>query len=260
MENIDAVDLSDADLKAKLEETAPGVPDAPEPKPPSEPEDKPAVDEFSELSKEELAEKARKLKKQVDDKESFIQKRRGEISELKRLIAEKKQTFVEENPDPEFKDKFFEDPAKGVDVILQKKESVKQREKLLDDEYRLDTEDFVLNVDPEFYGKLDDMVDIVVNELKVPKDRALAFRNDPFAEKREILVDLIRRVERRNFQAEMEKLKNKPKEMIDKIEQLSKRKPMRPMPDKRAGDIDKVQIASLSDSELADYLKERKQQ
>lgn len=278
----DTSSLSDADLKAKLSEDRPGetiVEETdelkadddldggkdPEPKddnPDAEKKGDPEGqhDEYSKLSKEELAEKVRKLTKQVNDKESFIQKRRSEIAELKKQVAARKASLDKEreNSDPDFKDKFFDDPEKGVDEILKRKGNEAERQKILNDEYRLEAEEFVLRIDPDFNNKLDDMVEIIVKDLKVPKERALQFRSDPFNENREILVDLIRRVETKKLNEKIAALEKKPKEMLDKIELLTKRKGFKPSPDKRSIDLEKIQIANLKDDELANYLKERK--
>lgn len=268
-ELIDTNALSDSELKAKLAEDRPGETIVEETVELESEDDTTSVDsekgesedqsdEYSKLSKEELVARLKSKSKEVDTQRSFIEKRRSEISELKKQVAEKKATFTEDKLDPEFKEKFFDDPEKGINQILEKKASSEERQRLLNDEYRLETEEFALTVDPEFYGKLDDMVEIIVNEFKVPKDRAMAFKSDPFSERREILVDLIRRVENKNLKSEMAKLKSKPKEMLDKIESLTRRKPLKPSSDKRNIDLDKIQIASLKDDELANYLKERK--
>ena len=226
-------------------------------------------DEYSKLSREELEARLRKTKKQVDDKEKYIQDRKAKIAALQRQLAEDKQKISEEKTkvsDPDFKEKFFDDPKEGFKELQKEEDKNKKLVELQEQEFRLDNENFIIDrVDPNFNDKLDDMVEILVKDMKVPKETAIAFRNDPFYYRREILVDLVRRVELKRKDAEIAKLKKKPTDILDRIEKLSGKKPLKPSSLKKRSlgedeeEIDNSKIANLDDKALQKYLEEGKE-
>jgi len=159
---------------------------------------------------------------------------------------------------------------KGPKVLapsLQKEEDKNKRlAELHEQEFRLENENFIIDrVDPNFNDKLDDMVEVLVKDMKVPKETAIAFRNDPFYYRREILVDLVRRVELKRKDVEIAKLKKKPTDILDRIEKLSGKKPLKPSSLKKRNlgedeeEIDNGKIANLDDKALQKYLEEGKE-
>ncbi len=226
-------------------------------------------DEYSKLSKEELVERLKKTKKQVDDKEKYIQDRKAKIAALQRQLTEDKQKLSEEKTkvsDPDFKEKFFDDPKEGFKELQKEEDKNKRLAELHEQEFRLENENFIIDrVDPNFNDKLDDMVEVLVKDMKVPKETAIAFRNDPFYYRREILVDLVRRVELKRKDVEIAKLKKKPTDILDRIEKLSGKKPLKPSSLKKRNlgedeeEIDNSKIANLDDKALQKYLEEGKE-
>jgi hypothetical protein len=256
VETLDPTSLTDEQLSEIIsgpevteevpEEKAPEVPEQPEPQ----------------------AEVA-KYQKMVQDSQSMIGKQANEIGTLRKQVAELSARV--NPPAPKVQpDEFFQNPTEATKKIVREvqeevnSEAETHRTAVI--EARTQSAHFISGVVPNVMDLIPEMKEVALSD-GIPADRVEAFAQDILSESPLIVVQLARRAEQlkrvRELETENKQLKQKPGQMLKRIEQATKAKPsvssVSGRTDAQLGDseMDRKSIASMSDAEL-DILIKRK--
>jgi len=202
-----------------------------------------------------------RLKKQVEDKELFIQQRGTEIGELRRKL-EQRELMLRQKVSEEG---FGFDEARELNEISQERARIDSDEKT---QLRKMNEQFIRGAVPDFDDAMVGDIAEVARGQGVPEEVIGAFKRDPFAENPSTLMGFVNqvRMKRRydNLEKELTKLREQynPEIVAKKIEEAAKRKPTLTAKDQGTPDtssfvdtLTEADISRLSDEQLAEAMK-----
>jgi hypothetical protein len=238
-----------------------------EEEPPVEGEPAPDPKVLAEKVKE-LEERYEKQVKSNQDKEAFIQRQANELGELRRIrekLIARKQQLEGQN----WQDRFIADPQ-GYHRDLNEQWQVTQN--LREIEAREQEQQIhamrevnaqqIRRFAPDFENTIEDICKAALDAGEDPRS-VQAFRQDPYSMHPAVGLLYYKEASYKrqiaDLQTKLQELAAKPKEMLSRVEQASRQRPLAAKsggakwPGKHAV-IDEAQIAALSDAELADLL------
>jgi len=220
-----------------------------------------------------------KLKKQLEEKEKFIQRQGTEIGSLRKIVAELKESTEKlwqkpaastadgdiPDEDTPAEEMIYKDPAAVIDarIAFTKAREAMNRQKIMEAVPDI--------TNPEYLEKLAD----VARESGDSETVIAAFKADPFMFNPDAVIELKRRLEEKNKTSEADQLRAQLAEMQKKLEALTgAEEKMNEQIKKVANEpavldagsgqgsstdvpeaISEEQLASLSDAELDEFLK-----
>lgn len=174
-----------------------------------------------------LEEENQKLNKRVQDKENFIQVQSQEIG----LLRKKASQVPDPAPvtDEELMNNPSESVAKMVQLELAKRREQDAVSKLSEEQVAVQVKERLHEWEPEFPELIEDMAAMMKNDGA--SDEAIAnFKTKPYTTYQPIMIyqmaqraKLVRRMA--ELEAENEKLRGRPKELIDKVNRASRAAP-----------------------------------
>ncbi len=209
------------------------------------------------------------LRRQLQDKESFIQRQASEIGELRKFTSQ-------EDADPpsptaeENEDDFFDNPKEAVSKTVERVIEERDRKQAFEVErIRLlgeETKSMVTEAVPDFKDFLDDISELAKEDGYTDENLA-AFKADPFISSDPgILISYAKRAQMKRqlseYEREISELKKKPEEVVKRIQEAAGKNgttltgKTASMPRGTRPEISEPQIASMSDAELDEALKQ----
>lgn len=260
---IDVTGMDDAALDAAInaeegqpaEEPAPAEepePAAPEPEPTGEPE---TPDNAEPPTPTEEQQELERLRKQVNDKEQFIQRRNQELGELRRQLEALQPQQLED-----VNDKFFENPQEAIQQILEQRDKAQKVQELRSIIQVRETETTVKGLVPDFDDLMDDMA-AIAKEDGLPTEAIEVFKRNPYSEHPAFLVAFAQRAkanrELKALREENAKLKTRPDEVLKKVEQAARQSTTltgQSGQSSQKGEISEKQVHLMTDAELDELL------
>ena len=213
------------------------------------------LEKLADQKVKELEESINKLKKQIEDKERFIQARNREVGELRKLIAsfyEKPKDHVDEY---EFLQRPYEETKKtAIEVIRQFREAELKKQKLFNQ--------FI----PDLHELKKDIAQIALQEGEA-QENVEAFLDNPYDSDINVVRYYAEKARSAKKLSEMQKqieemkkrLSEIPQDVLSRIQSAAKEKVITAKSAEKEisglKDISEQQLASLSDAELEELLK-----
>ncbi len=178
------------------------------------------------VSKEEWEKSQKRLK----DQELYIQRRGNEIGELRKALDELIRTKQEG-----LQEKWVADPQQAMDDTMAIRNAQRDQQMLNELERIENTKMSIRKLVPDFDSLVDDMAEIVKLDCFHPNAIA-QFRANPYVENLGVLFNVVQRakalrqvkeyeIKVSTLQQEIDKLKGKPQEIVQKIEKALHSKP-----------------------------------
>ncbi len=221
-----------------------------------------ALEEKVTISKEEWEKSQKRLK----DQELYIQRRGNEIGELRKALDELIKTKQEG-----LQEKWVADPQQAMDDTMAIRNAQRDQQMLNELERIENTKMSIRKLVPDFDSLVDDMAEIV--KLDGFHPNAIAqFRANPYVENLGVLFNVVQRakalrqvkeyeIKVSTLQQEINKLKGKPQEIVEKIEKALHTKPsVTASSGKGASEkapITNIPMQNLSSEQLDELLKQR---
>lgn len=229
-----------------------------------EPEEPEQTDPSAELEKLKLENE--KYKKQLKDKDDFINRRNAEVGLLRKQLKERKEALMNEDLSDE---EIMENPKEAIKKALERKEQIKALE---EEEQKLDIEDIrarnreiIDRLVPNFEDVTPNIAEVLASD-GAPPEMIERFSSDPaLTIPPAVIFQLSKRAELQARIAELEaklaQSKDAPKKIIDNIQKFSQSKSpvasapttARKSPVKLANlteaDIDKMSLEELQELE-----------
>ena len=214
-----------------------------------------------------LKSKLDSIAKSNKDRDDWIKRRDLEIGQLRKRIEEGE---VSSGGISKLNETFYDDPVKGVNDILEIREKEKNLKSLKEQEQEVLNKLNIMQVVPNYDELVEDMA-AMAKEDGEPPELIELFKKNPYALRHDLAINYARRANDRKKSsdtskkiADLEKkindLRTKPDSIIDKINDLSRKKPVSSTPGSTSGsrssdDLSDSDIASISDAELEEILK-----
>lgn len=219
-----------------------------------------------------LAAENEKLKKQLKDKEAFIQRQANEVGELRKKAATLRQ---------EARDSV--DPSEAAEKVMDARAAESEAASVERQIRTNSTEAFIEGQIPEFKSLVDDMAALVTEDARrmgTAEETIAAvirnFKTDPYSTPPEVLYNIAARASERKkamalesqikeLSAKIANLSKKPDEALKRADEAARKSPVMTAASSgtvhadRTSSLDDVTIPTLSDAELDALLKENKQ-
>lgn len=182
----------------------------------------PTNDPKAELEKIRLENE--KLKKQVNEKENFLQRQANELGELRKKTAINKD---------EIRDKFVDDPMEALRQIREAEDAERRIKEIEADTWVNENKRMVTTANPDFDTLIDPMAEILKKD-GIPDNLISEFKTNPFRmANAETLIQIVNRAkltqeknlltqENEKLKSEIEQLKNKTANIAENIQRVAR--------------------------------------
>lgn len=283
VDNVDVQTISDDDLEKMLFDTPESgqLPDSDETEPQS---DQPAKEEGKEekktdqdpdpetktdtssteeemetISKGELG----KLRKQVEDKEHFIQKQSVEIGNRRQQEKVLESRLEEQNKAIE--DNWIDKPLEASKAMTSAQETERKLADLKNEGIVDQNKEIILQSMPDIKDMFGDIATLALQD-GIPQSKVNKFKANPYGEDPVSILNYARRVKMNSqiseLTKEVGKLKGKPEAVVKNIEKALSKTPEitegtgHSKPDNAISSFSESQIPNLTDAQLKQYLAE----